>query len=138
MLYEWGGAAARWMIHRYEPAALAGDSAAADLRWLHDDLGEPVRRDHWKRIAAESGHHDACSGMGWLSEYHKDYQEAERWHIRAASDNSAPHAMVAGRAVAQRGGYVEAEPYLRKAWDERSWRPPRRRWRRTDVRVRRT
>ncbi|WP_246102400.1 hypothetical protein [Streptomyces piniterrae] len=49
------------MAHRYEAAALAGDTAAAaDLRWLYDDLGEPVRRDHWKRIAAEGGDHDAC------------------------------------------------------------------------------
>ncbi|MER6994868.1 sel1 repeat family protein [Streptomyces sp. NPDC000410] len=119
MLYEWGGAAARWMVPRHEPAALAGDAAAAaDLGWLYRDLGEPVRRDHWKRIAAEAGDHDACSDMGWLSDYHKDYQEAERWYIRAAADGSALHAMFAGKAIAQRGGYEEAEPYLRKAWED--------------------
>ncbi|MCX5084416.1 sel1 repeat family protein [Streptomyces sp. NPDC056121] len=119
MLYEWGGAAARWMLPWHEPAALAGDrAAAADLRWLYDDLGEPVLRDHWKRIAAEAGDHDACSAMARLSDHHKDYQEAERWYIRAAADNSALNAMLAGKAIAQRGGYEEAEPYLRKAWEE--------------------
>ncbi|MFE1315228.1 sel1 repeat family protein [Streptomyces sp. NPDC058755] len=119
MLYQWTAAAARWMVRWYEPAALAGDAAAAaDLGRLCADLGEPVRRDHWKRIAAEAGDHDACSGMGWLSDYHKDYQEAERWYVRAAADNTPLHAMFAGKAIAQRGGYEEAEPYLRKAWEE--------------------
>ncbi|MFD3477108.1 sel1 repeat family protein [Streptomyces sp. NPDC058695] len=119
MLYEWGGAAARWMLPWHEPAALEGDvAAAADLRWLYDDLGEPVRRDHWKRIAAEAGDHDACGAMAWLSDYHKDYQEAERWYVRAAADSSALNAMLAGKAIAQRGAYEEAEPFLRKAWEE--------------------
>ncbi|MEU9502467.1 sel1 repeat family protein [Streptomyces sp. NPDC048196] len=119
MLYEWGGAAARWMLHRYEAAAIAGDTAAAaDLASLYEELGKPEQRDHWNRIAAEAGDHDSCSGMAWLSDYHKDYQEAERWFIRAAADKSPLRAMLAGKAITQRGGYEEAEPYLRKAWEE--------------------
>lgn len=119
MLYEWGGAAARWTVRWYEPAALAGDAAAAaDLAGLYRTLGDPVRRDNWTRVAAEAGDHDACDTMGWLSNYHRDYQEAERWYVRAAAGGGALHAMTAGKAIAQRGGYEEAEPYLRKAWEE--------------------
>ncbi|WP_173097303.1 sel1 repeat family protein [Actinomadura verrucosospora] len=119
LLYDWGGGTARWAVRWYEPAALAGDAAAADgLSGLYDALGDPSRRDRWKRVAAEAGDLDACYAMAWLSEYHHDYQEAERWFVRAAADGSALRAMMAGKALAQRGAYEEAEPYLRKAWEE--------------------
>jgi TPR repeat protein len=119
MLHEWCDAPARRTVRWYEPAALAGDAAAAAaLAALYRTLGDPVRRDHWTRVAAEAGDHDACNTMGWLSDYHRDYQEAERWYVRAAEGGSALYAMMAGKALAQRGGYEEAEPYLRRAWEE--------------------
>ncbi|MGI5324972.1 hypothetical protein [Actinomadura nitritigenes] len=119
MLHEWCDATARRTVRWYEPAALAGDAAAAaDLQELYRTLGDPVRRDHWTRVAAEAGDHDACNAMAWLSDYHHDYQEAERWYVRAADGGSALYAMLAGKALAQRGKYEEAEPYLRRAWDE--------------------
>lgn len=67
----------------------AGDrvpEAAYDLAELYNSLRRPALRDHWYRIAAEAGHQDACNEMGWLTEYHRDYQEAERWYVRAAED----------------------------------------------------
>ncbi|MEU6746577.1 hypothetical protein ABZ914_10175 [Spirillospora sp. NPDC046719] len=121
MLYEWCDAAERSTVRWYEPAALAGDAAAAaDLRELYRTLGDPVRRDHWTRVAAEAGDRGACNAMAWLSDYHRDYQEAERWYVRAADGGSALYAMMAGKALAQRGKYEEAEPYLRRAWEEGS------------------
>ncbi|MDL2075956.1 hypothetical protein QNN03_05835 [Streptomyces sp. GXMU-J15] len=56
--------------------------------------------------------------MGWLSEHHRDYQEAERWYVRAAEDGSSLNAMLAGKLMAQRGAYAEAEPYLRQVWED--------------------
>lgn len=106
----------------------AGDrvpEAAYDLAELYNSLRRSALRDHWYRMAAEAGHHDACSEMGLLSEYHRDYREAERWYVRAAEDGSALNAMLAGRLKAQRGAYTEAKPSLRKAWEEGGSAPHR-------------
>ncbi|MER7112005.1 tetratricopeptide repeat protein [Streptomyces sp. NPDC000229] len=119
ILGDWAGAADRHLVRWIEPAALAGDPEAAyDLAELYGSLRKPVLRDHWYWQAAEAGHHGACNEMGWLSEYHKDYQEAERWYVRAADDGSPLNAMLAGRLKAQRGAYAEAEPFLRLAWEQ--------------------
>ncbi|WP_241518563.1 tetratricopeptide repeat protein [Streptomyces sp. CB03238] len=119
ILRDWAGAADRHLVRWIEPAAMAGDPEAAyDLAELYGSLRRPILRDHWYRKAAEAGHHGACNEMGWLSEYHKDFQEAERWYVRAADDGSPLNAMLAGRLKAQRGAYAEAEPFLRVAWEQ--------------------
>lgn len=56
--------------------------------------------------------------MGWLSEQHRDYQEAERWYVRAADGGPLLNSMLAGKLKAQRGAYAEAEPFLCTAWEE--------------------
>ncbi|MEV5438789.1 tetratricopeptide repeat protein [Streptomyces sp. NPDC052682] len=119
ILGDWGGADDRHLIRWIEPAALAGDPEAAyDLAELYGALRKPTLRDQWYRTAAEAGHHDACNHMGWLSEHHRDFQEAERWYVRAAGDGSGLNAMLAGKLKAQRGAYAEAEPFLRTAWEQ--------------------
>ncbi|MFF3956531.1 sel1 repeat family protein [Streptomyces sp. NPDC001890] len=119
ILGDWGGAHDRHLVRWIEPAALAGDPQAAyDLAELYGALRRPTLRDQWHRTAAEAGHHDACNQMGWLSEYHRDYQEAERWYVLAADDGSQLNTMLAGKLKAQRGAYAEAEPYLRMAWEQ--------------------
>ncbi|MER7953675.1 sel1 repeat family protein [Streptomyces sp. NPDC096030] len=119
ILGDWAGADDRHLVRWIEPAATAGDADAAyDLAELYGSLRRPTLRDHWHRKAAEGGHHDACHQMGWLSEYHRDYQEAERWYVRAAGDGSSLNAMLAGKLMAQRGAYAEAEPFLRTAWEQ--------------------
>ncbi|CCK25556.1 hypothetical protein BN159_1177 [Streptomyces davaonensis JCM 4913] len=120
ILRDWAGAADRHVVRWIEPAAQAGDPEAAyDLAELYRSMRrQPAVRDDWYRRSAEAGHHDACNEMGWLSEHHRDYQEAERWYVRAAEDGSSLNAMLAGKLKAQRGAHDEAEPYLRKVWEE--------------------
>ncbi|MFG2331720.1 sel1 repeat family protein [Streptomyces sp. NPDC048604] len=119
ILRDWAGTADRHVVRWIEPAALAGDPEAAyDLAELYNSLRRPALRDHWYRRSAEAGNHDACNEMGWLSEFHRDYQEAERWYVRAAADGSSLNAMLAGKLKAQRGAYGEAEPLLRRVWEE--------------------
>lgn len=119
ILGDWGGADDRHLVRWIEPAALAGDPQAAyDLAELYGALRRPALRDQWYRTAAEAGHDDACNQMGWLSEHHRDYQEAERWYVRAAGDGSPLNSMLAGKLKAQRGAYAEAEPFLQMAWEQ--------------------
>ncbi|NGO75975.1 sel1 repeat family protein [Streptomyces sp. YC504] len=109
----------RYLLRWIEPAAQAGDpDAACDLADLYRALGRPVLRDEWYRKAAEAGHHGACRYMGHLLEHHRDYQEAERWFVRAAGDGSSLHVMLAGKLKVQRGAYAEAEPLLRSVWED--------------------
>ncbi|MBB1245442.1 sel1 repeat family protein [Streptomyces durbertensis] len=118
ILRDWAGVHDRHLLRWFEPAATAGDpEAASDLAELYGALGRPALRDQWYRTAAEAGHHGACHHMGWLSEHHHDFQEAERWYERAARGGSALSAMLAGKLKAQRGAYGEAEPLLREAWE---------------------
>ncbi|MGY0021241.1 sel1 repeat family protein [Streptomyces sp. YJ-C3] len=118
ILRDGAKASYRYMIRWIEPAALAGDpDAAYDLADLYSALRRPTLRDHWHRKAAEAGHPRACRRMGWLSEFHHDYQEAERWYVRAAADGSYLHTMLVGKLKAQRGAYAEAEPFLRSVWE---------------------
>ncbi|AZQ39927.1 sel1 repeat family protein [Streptomyces cyaneochromogenes] len=116
---DWGGADDVHLVRWIEPAALAGDPHAAyDLAEIYGTMRRPALRDQWYRTAAEAGHHDACNQMGWLSEHHRDYQEAERWYVRAAGDGSPLNAMLAGKLKAQRGAYAEAEPFLQMVWEQ--------------------
>ncbi|MEU2021949.1 sel1 repeat family protein [Streptomyces sp. NPDC016469] len=119
MLNDWGGKNARYLLPWMEPAARAGNSDAAyDVAQLYARLRRFTDRDTWHRVAAEAGDHHSCHHMGWLSDYHHDYQESERWYVRAAGLGSRLDSMLAGKLMVQRGAYAEAEPYLRRAWEE--------------------
>jgi TPR repeat protein len=62
ILRDWAGAADRHVLRWIEPAAQAGaPEAAYDLAELYNSLRRPALRDHWYRIAAEAGHHDATT-----------------------------------------------------------------------------
>ncbi|WP_330452521.1 MULTISPECIES: sel1 repeat family protein [unclassified Streptomyces] len=119
MLNDWGGKNARHLLPWMESAARAGNSDAAyDVAQLYTRLRRFTDRDKWHRLAAEGGDRHSCHHMGWLSDFHHDYQESERWYARAAGLGSRLDSMLAGKLMVQRGAYAEAEPYLRTAWEE--------------------
>ncbi|MGW1226792.1 tetratricopeptide repeat protein [Streptomyces sp. NPDC002530] len=123
-LNDWDGSNAAYLLRWMEPAAEAGDQDAAfAVAGLYEKLRRFSLRDAWRRRAADAGHLTACSQMAWLSDHHHDYQEAERWFVRAAAaadedDGQGLYSMLAGKLMAQRGAYAEAEPFLRTAWEE--------------------
>ncbi|MFB8087123.1 tetratricopeptide repeat protein [Streptomyces sp. NPDC055992] len=119
MLNDWRGSNARYLVPWMEPAARAGDAYALyDLAQLSKELRRFADRDKWHRLSAEAGDLHSCHHMGWLSDFHHDYQESERWYARAAGLGSRLDSMLTGKLMVQRGAYAEAEPYLRRAWEE--------------------
>ncbi|ROO88334.1 hypothetical protein EDD29_5999 [Actinocorallia herbida] len=116
-LWTWKQGSAREMLPWILPLAEEGDAEAADLvAELYGRLGKASLRDRRRLRAAELGDLNACRQAGLLSNHHKDWQQAERWFVRSASDGDGLDAFFAGKLMAQRESFAEAEPLLRHAW----------------------